>query len=92
MKRYNIVIDKNLDNICILKSYEFPEGKWVKWDDFQELLNKLGCNEQIKSLGTISSIECNCAEVSKELRAMSNAGILGPKNTWICPAHGYKKF
>jgi len=59
------------------------------WNRFKgvtgtNILNSLVCE----------SVECNCEEASQKLQVKINAGTISKHsmfNSWICPAHGYKK-
>jgi len=75
MKRYNI---------CIWDE-ESVNGEWVKYDDVVKYIASL---ESITA--ELSSVECNCAEKSKELKRTMNI-YEHDYIDWICPAHGYKR-
>ena len=91
MKRYS-----NMNNCSLFA--EDLQGEWVKYKDVCDLLNNLGhsvsvvgFHDRIKRLEThlqpgIKTPECNCAEES--VLRFKRPEIY---QSWICPAHGYKK-
>ncbi len=79
MKRYNM--SKEQKGIL---PYEDPEGEWVRYVDVKLAVESY--NGWVER-GIWKEDGCNCAMKSEELLARGGNLI----ETWICPAHGYKR-
>lgn len=59
-------------------------GKWVKYEDV-----KLWIETKPPEI-TIESIECNCEELC-EVPYYNHRRFGSEGQSWLCPAHGYKR-
>jgi len=41
MKRYSLIIDRNMDGELKVKTYASDQGEWVRWSDIEKLRSKL---------------------------------------------------
>jgi len=84
MKRYRV---KLFDKTQFNQMVESPNGEWVKWEGVENLINDHMTPMEIRMMGLLqsrllnqTSAKCNCEE-------NYNKGL----ETWVCPAHGYKR-
>lgn len=107
MKRYKpilaIVHDNDIDGnqhpISVdIEMFEMPDdGEWVKWKDSKDELFRFSeiYEQRIRELKSKIGQECNCEEKAKAMQMGYNCEIRNNDavmiNSWICPAHGYKR-
>lgn len=99
MKRYNMkpkythlspMSDTIRCGAILADPIEDPNGAWVKWEDHKEEFFRFTeiYEKRIRELKAQIGQECNCEEKSKTIIKQWPSTLI---ESWVCPAHGYKR-
>ena len=96
MKRYNLMLDKNLNGDLSARMYITSNGEWVKYEDVEKAehdahLEGRAAEHKGRFLDIIRQVvECNCQREYEQPTGIQHRDMMF-YNAWICPAHGYKR-